>query len=303
MAGEGPRKPTSSEVFCLGYEISTAVGSRRTALSDDGEGQSSLGDVEAAWNSAANTPKAQPLSPWKVAEEKRWEDWSLERDTRLQTIEQITLVAIFLAAFAVSDLSGYNAKDFTYPWGEIFLCLMCNVVGCTTFLAVVGTLTISTVHRESEWDKSLAQWVKRSTCRTYDDAVATLQSCVTYRLATTQLWKLAYFNSTESSRTRYTEASMAEERSLGLPFSTRTLNIMADFNTTPLGFTRAAFPTAVMCYLVAIAVKFSQRASSAIIILPVVFLLTWGFAISYYSRNLLKILGHVGEGIWMNELR
>lgn len=255
-----------------------------------------LTDVEA--EGAPELENVSELPSWKALEESRWMEYENERDVRLQSLEQISLVAIFLAAFAVSDLSSFEYDKFTPPWGEIWLMLMSNVVGCTTFLSVVGTLTISTVHREAEWDRSLAEWVKRSKARSYEEAVTTLRRCPTYRLAVRQLWKLALLNTI--SKTKYEEKAHEGEQCLGIPFSTRTLNVMTDFNATPIGFARAMFPAAVMCYLVAIAVKILQRMESMLLIIPVCLLLTWGSLITYYSRNLLKILGHSGEGSWLN---
>lgn len=235
------------------------------------------------------TSEQQPPN-WKAIEEERWANYETKDEPRLQSLEQLAVIAVFLAGFALSDLSSFDNKDFRHPaWSVIYLTLMSNVAGCSAFLAIVGVLTISTVHREADWDKSLSAYVRDSQARSFREARAQLFACPTYTLAVRQLHRLARFNS--QGRTRY---AMAGD-DLGIPFSTRTLHIMGDFNSTPIGallggrqtscrpgFARARFPGALFCYFVAVCIKYLQTVTTYAVIIAPASLLTWGFFMAYY---------------------
>ena len=225
------------------------------------------------------------MSEWKVLEERNWENFDAA-DPRVGNIEQISLVAVLIAGFAVSDLSGFRQEDFTSPWGVVYVALMANVVGLTMFMSVVGALTVVTATREAVWDRQLAAWIQTTDARSFDEAKQLLANCPSYMLATTALRKLARFNCTP--RTRF----HIGDEDLGIPFSRRTVSLMTDFNATPLGFARANFPWAILCYLGAVSIKLAQRFNSIALFIGPLCLVAWGISITYYSSHLLTILGH-----------
>jgi len=230
---------------------------------------------------------------WKSVEGEKWTNVLEKEDPRLSNVEQISLVAVLIAGFAVSDLGGFRATDFAPFWAVVYIALMANVVGLTMFIAVVGALTIVTVTREAEWDKNLAAWIGSTGARSYDEARRCLEATDTYRTAVRALRRLARFNGTSPTAARAQFGARLGPTDLGIPFSKRTLGVMTDFNTTPLGFARANFPKAILCYIVAVCIRVSQhlRGNYFLLVGPVC-LVGWGLAIAYYSNSLLTILGH-----------
>jgi len=229
---------------------------------------------------------------WKAVESEKWENVLDKEDPRLSNVEQISLVAVLIAGFAVSDLGSFNAADFTPFWAVCYIFLMANVVGLTMFIAVVGALTIVTVTREAEWDHKLAKWIEGTRARSFGEARKCLEATDTYRTAVRALRRLARFNG--SSRAQF--AARLGPTDLGIPFSKRTLGIMTDFNSTPLGFARANFPKAILCYIVAVCIRISQRFhGNYLLLVGPVFLIGWGLSIAYYSNSLLTILGHASD--------
>ena len=215
---------------------------------------------------------------------KEWKNWN---DNRLPAVDQIVMIATFLAGFAIADLSGFEPEKFVWYWGEVYVGLMSNVVGCTLFIAVTGVLARATISRVINWDVGFARFIQESSSE--DEVKTKVESTLDFKCVIGMLNAIKKTNSPMYDWNNTLGNCDKLGKLSPRQFAHIITEEMADKKSSPIGFARSVFPWTVVMYMAAICVKVLQYVPDkpGICVAPVV-LVVWGFPLTYYSYYLLK---------------